>query len=108
MNAIREKEKGGVIISDNALVDLIRDIVYEGRQSNTLEKPNTVRAIAKGCGYFIGEERVKASEWGSVIKPLRIIAMDRSDIEVPGKKLALEGRKLYDVKAFYEANGRKF
>jgi Family of unknown function (DUF5906) len=106
--SIKETAKEPVIISDLALVELIRDVIHEGRaNADRLEKPNTVRAIAKGCGYFIGEDRVKAKEFKSVINPIRLIASEAADLECPGKDLAAKGRKLFDVKAFWEANGRK-
>lgn len=103
---IKEQEKRPVIISDNDLVDLIKHVIYEGRQNDRLEKPNTVRAIAKGCGYFVGEERVKAKEFDSVFKSCRLIVSDKADLEVPGKQLAESGRKLFNLKTFYEG-GRK-
>jgi hypothetical protein len=108
LDAIRE-EAGGkpVLISDYDLQDLIRDVVHEGRSSDRLEKPNTIRVIAKDKGFFIGPERVKSAEWKCVIRPIRLIASHKADIERPAKELVDAGRSLFNVKEFYERVGRK-
>jgi hypothetical protein len=108
LEAIRDAANGThVLISDYDLQDLIRDVVHEGRASDRLEKPNTIRAIAKDKGFFIGPERVKSSEWKTVIRPIRLIASHKVDVEKPAKELIEAGRKLYNVKEFYEKVGKK-
>lgn len=108
LEAIRVEHPGeDILLSDYDLVDLIRDIVHEGHPNDRLEKPATVRAIAKDKGYFVGTDRVKVSEWRTVIRPIRLIASNAADLDKDPKALAESGRKLFNVKEFYERVGRK-
>jgi hypothetical protein len=108
LDAIKSEVNGEhVLISDYDLQDLIRDVVHEGHNSDRLEKPNTIRAIAKDRGWFIGAERVKVSEWKTVIRPIRLIASHKGDLEKDAKEMAKKGTKLFNVKEFYERVGRK-
>jgi hypothetical protein len=106
LDAIKEGSKEPVIIFDIDLVDLIKDTLYEGRNNDRLEKPATVRQIAKGLGFFIGSERVKSAEWGTVWSRPRIICSSKADAETEAKKLIELGRKPFNVKAFAEKNKR--
>jgi hypothetical protein len=106
LDAIKEAAKEPVIIFDIDLVDLIKDTLYEGRNNDRLEKPATVRQIAKGLGFFIGAERVKSAEWGTVWSRPRIICSSKADAETEAKKLIELGRKPFNVKAFAEKNKR--
>lgn len=55
LDAIKDKEN--IYVTDYDLQDFIRNRLHEGRTSNTLEKPLTIRKIAKARGWFIGEKR---------------------------------------------------
>lgn len=55
LDAIRPK--GKIYITDYDLQDFIRNRLHEGRNSNHLEKPLTIRKIAKAKGWHIGEKR---------------------------------------------------
>lgn len=62
------KERGylkddGVFVMDTHLVNFIRDKIHEGRFSDKLEKPATVRKVAKAKGWFVGEHRSNVKAW---------------------------------------------
>jgi hypothetical protein len=104
LEGVREGIKDPVLIDDNALVDLIKDELYEGRRNDRLEKPQTVRQIAKGLGYFIHPERIKNANWGTVLRPTRLICSSKADAERDPKELA--DRPLFAVKEFFEKHKR--
>lgn len=105
--AIRSEMNGDhVLIADVDLVSLISDIVYEGRGSDRLERPVTVRAVAKGGGWHINGKRAKVKEWGTLLTRPRIICSHSEDAEVDPVDLAKAGRKLFNVTEFYNKHRR--
>lgn len=65
LDRIREENTGkDLIVVDNDLVQLIKDKLYEGRHNDRLEKPATVRKIAKMRGWFICEQQTRVRSWG--------------------------------------------
>lgn len=73
------KEKGKIYVTDYDLQDFIRNRLHEGRNSQTIEKPLTIRKIAKSKGWYIGDRRYnqlvgKTPVQGRVIAPTRDIA----------------------------------
>lgn len=70
---------GSVAVLDVDLVRLITDVIHQGRPSDRLEKPMTVRKLAKSLGWHVGEERVnpKMNEWGSGAHLGRVLSNDR-------------------------------
>lgn len=55
----------GVVILDSALVKLIRDTQYEGRPNDRVEKPLTLRKVAKFKGWKIHDDQARLNEWGT-------------------------------------------
>lgn len=55
----------GAFVLDTTLVDLIKAELYDGRHSDRLERPGTVRKIAKARGWFIGEARANVKDWNT-------------------------------------------
>lgn len=55
----------GVIILDTDLVSMIKNVLYDGRQIDRLEKPLTVRKIAKLQGWHISDHKARADKWGT-------------------------------------------
>jgi len=54
-----------VVIIDLDLIRLIREIIYEGRQNvDRLERPATIRKIAKLKKWHIGKEKIWKRKWG--------------------------------------------
>lgn len=77
---------GSIFVLDTALVELIRQAIYEGRHNDRLERPATIRRVAKSKGWFIGETRSSVKEWinstkaamgGRVIANTRELAITR-------------------------------
>jgi len=55
---------GNVVILDKTLIELIKNQIYQGRQSEYLERPQTVRRIAKMAGWTPGSKRAKVKFFG--------------------------------------------
>lgn len=90
---------GKVILVDTQLVKLITDVVHQGRQSDRLEKPLTVRKVAKTKKWHVGREKVSTgmSAWGNVAHNGRVISNVRSvaekhPSEIGGAKVPEEKR----------------
>jgi hypothetical protein len=65
LDRVREETDGrDCIILDTDLVQLIKDRLYDGKHSDKLERPLTVRKVAKARGWFINQTRVKVKNWG--------------------------------------------
>lgn len=63
-------------VVDLDLVQMIKDQLYEGRQVDKLERPRTVRAVAQGMGWHIGETQAQVAGWGFPRRGARVIAID--------------------------------
>jgi hypothetical protein len=55
----------GVLVLDTDLVKLIRDHHHDGRHSDRLEKPLTLRKVAKLIGFMENEQRASIEKWGT-------------------------------------------
>lgn len=112
------KEKSGIldddtkdeyyrcIILDADLVGLIQDQIYEGRHIDYLEKPSTIRKLAKSQGWFIHEDKTRLKDGTQG----RLICTDIDDASRPPNELFKEIkptriRLLGKRKLILEANG---
>jgi hypothetical protein len=89
-----------VIMLDLDLVDYIKDTIYGGRRVDTLERPGTIRKLAKNEGWFIGDHRVSPGmkTWGVSAAGARVITNDKdfanmTPAELGGKRLNGEMKK---------------
>src|SRR5262245_15013823 len=55
---------GNVIVLDKTLIELIKQEIYQGRPSEYLERPQTVRHIAKLAGWTPSPRRAKIKQLG--------------------------------------------
>lgn len=58
------KAKEPVFLTDVQLVQLIKDRLYEGRHTPNLEKPLTIRKLARAKGWWIGTKPSRIKAWG--------------------------------------------
>ena len=67
-----------VAILDTDLVRLITDVIHQGRPSDRLERPLTIRKLAKQCGWNIGQAKVSTGmrTWGANAHNGRVISND--------------------------------
>jgi hypothetical protein len=67
-----------VLLLDVDLVAFINDTVYSGRQSDRMEKPMTMRKLAKELGWHVGDQPVSTGmkTWGPRAAGGRIISND--------------------------------
>lgn len=59
---------------DFDLVNYIKHKIYNGHQNNHLDKPATIRRLAKNHGFFVGTTRAQIKDWGPETYGARIIA----------------------------------
>ena len=98
LDHLREEAHGGhYIIVDIDFVELIKDHIHGGRHSDKLERPRTVRKVAKARGWFINPTRVKVKDWDVLGGPRLICSSPELAQKTPGQ-LAAEGWKPLDLK----------
>jgi hypothetical protein len=83
-----------VMITDRLLVELIKQVIHEGRHSVHLERMHTVRKLAKLAGWSVGEQAARVSEWGMANYNARIICSSGEFARVPPNELYREHRIL--------------
>lgn len=66
----------GSFLLDRQLVELIRNKLYEGRHNDKLERPMTVRAVAKACGALIGDAKLYTEKFGAEYMLSRVVCFD--------------------------------
>jgi Family of unknown function (DUF5906) len=73
-----EWKPSGVLVIDTDLVQLIKSVIYEGRQSDRLEKPATVRKVAKLQGWHISEHKVSTLKWGTYGTSTKLVCSSKT------------------------------
>lgn len=89
-----------VVVLDSDLVRAIRDTVYEGRQNDRLERPATLRKLAKAKGWFVADERCQLKEWGTRGTHSRVLSNCAEMARRPAVELLAEGVRPVDVSAY--------
>jgi len=98
VQSIKDKIDAGelpltVFVLDTQLVELIKHELYDGRQNDRLERPATVRSVAKSIGMYCGEMRAQVKAWGPGSFGARIMSFDKdtamtSPADLGGEKLS--------------------
>lgn len=71
--------------TDKDLVELIKVRLYEGRQSDKLERPMTIRRLAKERGWLVSDQRAQVQGWGTNRLESYIITLDQATADAsPG------------------------
>lgn len=86
-----------VFVTDGQLVQLIKDRIYEGRASEKLEKPLTIRKLARGKGWHIGEHATQMKSWGATTGPARLLFSSLPTIDTNPTQMAIAGKKPFDI-----------
>ncbi len=91
LDQIKEGNDGkDLFVLDLDLVELIKQQIYDGRHSDKLERPATVRAVAKAAGWFLGPKKSKVKAWGPRRYGARIVATSRALADTPQGELCNE------------------
>lgn len=64
-----------VFVMDTAVVELIKREIYEGRHNDRLERPMTIRNLAKSKGWFVGRTRANVREWNGAAAGGRVLSL---------------------------------
>lgn len=98
LDATKEEMNGTpFFLLDTDLVALVKDNLYEGRHSDRLEKPATLRKIARNRGWFVSEKRANIKEWGCLGVGARLLSPQKSIVEASPENLAKSGKKPLQV-----------
>lgn len=76
-------------IFDADIVASIRAVVHEGRSNEFLEKPGTIRLLAKGDGWLIGDRPSEVAKWP---RRARVISLDAETAMTAPAELSSTGR----------------
>lgn len=101
-----EKNGAEILIADTDLIQLIQDELYDGRHNDRLEKPATIRKLAKKRGWHIGEKRAHIKAWGTSTTGPKLICSSADDAAASPGDLADAGRKLFNVREFANKHRR--
>jgi hypothetical protein len=85
-----------VFITDGAIIDVIKNRLYDGRHNDRIEKPATIRRLAKSRGWWIGE--AKTRRWSPDGSMRRIMATDAGLAKRLPENLAADGVNEFDIK----------
>jgi hypothetical protein len=97
-----------MVISDRDLVEFIKNKLYDGRHNDRLERPLTIRKVAKTKGWHISETKVHHSESLRRIQKSRLICStkdlsQRRSVELFGEGVEKINRLLpVDLTLFQE------
>lgn len=100
MNAVEQELNGSPsFFVDTAMIDVIRDVVHGGR-TDKLERPYTIRKVAKSCGWHINVSgpipyKIKWGQFGK--QRAFIMCSSVEDAQKSFEELITEGRRPLDV-----------
>ncbi len=55
-----------VVVLDTELQRMVKKVVHEGRETKYLEKPLTLRNVAKNLGYVVNDNKIRHKRWGKL------------------------------------------
>jgi hypothetical protein len=103
LESLRARIESGELAPDCFVLDLdligvIKTELYDGRHNDHLERPATVRSLAKTMGWHIGEVRAQVKAWGPQSIGARVLSRDAGVAETApgdlgGSQLAPEDRR---------------
>jgi hypothetical protein len=81
LSQVRELIEGGQLpvttfVTDQDLIALIKNELYEGRHNEKLERPLTARNVAKASGWLVGDKQAQVKAWGPERMGARIITLN--------------------------------
>jgi hypothetical protein len=80
---------GDSFVFDADVVAAIRQEIYGGQYNDRLEKPITIRALAKGSGWCVGDAQNMVSKWPP---KARVLSLDAATAATSPSELAATGR----------------
>ena len=101
LQLIEQREPEDAFVLDCDLVAFIHNTIYQGRHTDHLERPLTIRKVAKAMGWKCGPENKGCQEWKLAPFKGRIISKKSTIIERTPTSLAKSGAKPVDLKAYY-------
>jgi hypothetical protein len=98
-------ESSDLFVLDSDLVKLVREQLYEGRHNDRVEKPITLRKIAKSLGWYSSTAQVKVKDWGLRLAPARVVSLNKKFSEMSDGQLVESGLRPFDVLSWAQKKG---
>jgi hypothetical protein len=96
--AKKEAEDGAeYFVTDTQIIDQIKSKIYEGRHNERLERPGTIRKLAKSKGWFAGEIRTRRF---TMPNNARVLSRHKKVAEADPSRLPLNEEKWIDFNDF--------
>lgn len=84
-----------VCVLDTDLVQLIKDKLYDGRGSDRLERPSTLRRLAKqSLGWWVADGEAWLKEWGMNGRKCRLLCSSAAMAAKPIRDISEEARPI--------------
>lgn len=100
----RKRYGADFVVLDTDFVKMIKNVLYDGRQSDRLEKPLTVRKIAKSREMHINDVKVSVPSWGIHGGSSRLISTSVALAKVEPGELAKDIKPIDVVKLAQDWN----
>ncbi len=71
----RMYREGSAFLCDKDLVEYIKIKLHDGRSTDRIEKPSTLRKVAKARGWHIGEDKAQHFRWGLNRRGARVVSL---------------------------------
>lgn len=106
LQMVKEEMNGAnFYFPDVDMIELIKDKFYDGKNADKLERPLTVRKLAKNLGLFASKKRYAISEWGTRETNPKLICSNANLVDMSHEELqALAGGPL-NLKDFLNKKG---
>lgn len=95
MKKTAAEEGRSLFVTDAGIIRAIKDKEYDGRDNQFLEKPLTIRKLAKKLGLFVGEHRSRVFSSGA--ENSRLIATSYGLAMADHEELKKKGEKPFDI-----------
>jgi len=100
LDQIKESTNGSgeeVFVTDVQLIQFIKDSLYEGRPNQFLERPMTVRKLAKNRGWFINDMPSQNGAFGGVGVRARLLFSGPTHYLTNPKVILEKGLKPFNI-----------
>lgn len=98
LNRIKEEDPNAFVL-DTQLVEHIKTWLYDGRYHDRLEKPYTIRKLARGLGWHIHKTRSNVGTWNKYGRDSVMICLNKRHTTQAPANVAKAGGMPFDVAA---------
>lgn len=90
------------VVLDTQMVEFIKQRLYDGRHSDRLERPMTIRRVAERMGLHTGKKNEGCQAWGIVKSQAIVISNSQDKASLTPKRLSDQGFTPLKLLDFYQ------